>query len=68
MFLVLGEYSFIRDFRVGLSNGYTTRVHIVLRGSKSVGAKGDVPKLYSLRVRAPVASMLTHSLCSIVIK
>ena len=59
MFLVLGEYSFIRDFRVGLSNGYTTRVHIVLRGSKSVGAKGDVSKIY-----APAAHMLTHSLSS----
>ena len=32
---------------------------IVLRASKSVGAKGDVPKIY-----APAAHMLTHSLSS----
>ena len=34
------------------------RVHIVLKASKSAGAKG--PK--DLRVRAPTAPVLTHSL------
>ena len=47
------------------------RVHIdrtmYVEASKSAGAKGDVPNTY-LRVRAPAAPVLTHSLTKVVLR
>ena len=49
------------------SGSQNQRVHIVLEASKSAGAKGDVPNTY-LRVRAPAAPVLTHSLTKVVLR
>ena len=38
-----------------------------VEASKSAGAKGDVPNTY-LRVRAPAAPVLTHSLTKVVLR
>ena len=34
----------------------------LLKASKSMGAKVDVPKIYGFVLRAPAASMITHFL------
>jgi hypothetical protein len=54
---------FVLEERALASGPQNLRVTILLKVSKSAGAKSDVPKINYLRVRASAAPVVIHSLC-----